>query len=381
MTIKQSLRRWSITGAAMALVLVSLPTSPAAAYDSQMAGRPSTWSLQPVPSPALAPSGVLTAVSCPSVPMCIAVGNSHDATSVDVTLAERWDGVHWRIQPTPNPAGANNSFLAGVSCRSAIDCIAVGNYVDPSGRQVTLAEHWNGQGWQIQPTPNPEGGPDSFLLSVSCTTPTACIAVGYSRLGAGMRQTLAERWNGADWNLLSTPSAGDTTDSTLTSVSCAGAAACTAVGYSGSFFFSALPLAERWNGSSWSLEAPPNAPGGTFGLPFLPVSCATAASASRSGVTPATKKPVGRWPKSGPSAAGPSSRQPAIGPRPWHPCRARQPATAPRSACLSNLAYWSSAGTGRAGRSTPRPNRRSASGPPSSRCHAPAWARAWASVT
>ncbi len=49
----------------------------------------------------------------------------------------------WSIQTTPNPAGGSNSILNGVSCTSASACTAVGNYSNGTAT-VTLAERWNG---------------------------------------------------------------------------------------------------------------------------------------------------------------------------------------------------------------------------------------------
>jgi hypothetical protein len=55
---------------------------------------------------------------------------------------------------------------------------------------VTLAEHWNGSRWAIQPTPNPTGQAPSVLSGVSCTAATACTAVGDYYYGS-----LAERYS------------------------------------------------------------------------------------------------------------------------------------------------------------------------------------------
>jgi hypothetical protein len=61
---------------------------------------------------------------------------------MDVTLAERWNGKPWAIQPTPNPARAQQSRLWAVACASASACTAVGTATKMAGNQVTLAERW-----------------------------------------------------------------------------------------------------------------------------------------------------------------------------------------------------------------------------------------------
>src|SRR5215471_15134675 len=61
----------------------------------------------------------------------------------------------WRVQPVPK-IPHSIALLQGVSCPAKGDCTAVGFYhKDQVG--YTLAEHWNGTSWAIQPTPNPPG--------------------------------------------------------------------------------------------------------------------------------------------------------------------------------------------------------------------------------
>ncbi len=138
----------------------------------------------------------------------------------------------WSKVPSPNPA-APAGQLFGASCSGASACTAVGTYVKPSGRGVTLAERWNGKKWSIQPTPNPSGAAVSALSGVSCTTASACIAVGVSTTGSGVRVTLAERWNGTTWRIQRTPNPAGARGSFLNGVSCASPSACTAVGVFG----------------------------------------------------------------------------------------------------------------------------------------------------
>jgi hypothetical protein len=57
----------------------------------------------------------------------------------------------------------------------------VGNYVDSSGTEDTLAETWNGATWTIQSTPDPTGAGGDAPAGVSCTNSTACTAVGNSQ--------------------------------------------------------------------------------------------------------------------------------------------------------------------------------------------------------
>ena len=152
----------------------------------------------------------------------------------------------WSIQQTPNPTGGSDVVLNGVSCASASACTAVGGPAQPATTGVALAEGWNGTTWSIQHTPNPAGGSEIHLLRVSCTSTTACTAVGFYS-NATTTVTLAERWNGSRWSIQHTPNPAGGSNSTLNGVSCASATACTAVG--GSFNgTTGVTLAERWNG-------------------------------------------------------------------------------------------------------------------------------------
>ncbi|HXC84787.1 MAG TPA: hypothetical protein VNV62_23310, partial [Trebonia sp.] len=44
---------------------------------------------------------------------------------------------------------------------------------------ATLAAAWNGHSWALQAPPNPSGATQSYLLGVSCPQPGSCAAVGY----------------------------------------------------------------------------------------------------------------------------------------------------------------------------------------------------------
>ena len=76
----------------------------------------------------------------------------------------------WTIQSTPNPTGTNSSHLAGVSCTSASACTAVGYYYNSkAGGYAPLAVRWNGSRWTIQGAANAAGAGNSYLDGVSCT--------------------------------------------------------------------------------------------------------------------------------------------------------------------------------------------------------------------
>jgi hypothetical protein len=206
------------------------------------------WSVQRTPNPAGARISVLSGVACSAPSACTAVGDAVGASGKEVTLAERWDGRRWTIQPVPNPAGSKQSFLIAVACPSRSSCIAVGQ----TG-QGMLAERWEGRRWRIQRVPMPGKAQFAFLDDVSCTATAACTAVGQSNRG-----TLAERWNGRRWRIQRTPNPSQG-GAGLLGVACTSSKSCTAVGFS-----NAGTLAERWNGHRWRIQPTANPPGTQF---------------------------------------------------------------------------------------------------------------------
>jgi hypothetical protein len=233
------------------------------------------WTIQRAARPAGATSSSLYGVSCTSRTACVAVGNYIRAGST-ASLAERWNGRKWSIQRTPKPARARDTQFFGVSCTSLTACIAVGN----SNFGASLAERWNGKRWTIQRMPRPAGAiyKFSFLNSVSCTSRTACTAVGETDTGLAFRGknitylSLAERWNGKRWTIQRTPRPVAPAERFLYGVLCTSATSCTGVGVTFLKTTFAVVLAERWNGARWTVQP---APSPSSGLPaeFAGVSC------------------------------------------------------------------------------------------------------------
>jgi hypothetical protein len=227
----------------------------------------SRWAIQRTPTPSRANGrGVsyLGEVSCASRTACAAVGFSgNNAGTTGVTLAERWNGSSWAIQRTPHPTDARVSFFSGVSCTSPRSCIATGFKINSAGAGVTLAERWDGTGWAIQPTPTLEAATYVQLVGVSCASPTWCTAAGFFSIVTGIEVMLAERWNGTGWAIQQTLYPDHARFVQFAGVSCTSPTSCTAVG-----FFNNVPgidvtLAERWNGTRWAIQPTPNPAGAT----------------------------------------------------------------------------------------------------------------------
>jgi len=227
------------------------------------------WSVQATPNPPGSNGGELRGVSCTTSTACIAVSSYHvESENTWWPFAEKWNGTEWSLLTTAKPTGATAAEMGAVSCTSSTACIAVGRYKNSAGTYVTLAEHWNGTEWSAQTTPNPVGATASALGAISCSSSTSCIAVGSSTV-SGSASALAESWNGTEWSLQTTPSV---THAQLRRVSCSSSTACTVVGSYENSSHVEVTLAERWNGTEWSTQTTPN-PSGAKRSYLFGVSC------------------------------------------------------------------------------------------------------------
>lgn len=245
------------------------------------------WAVQPVPMPSNAAHASLAGVSCWSKAGCITVGKFcyRNHCLRGRALAEEWDGSAWSIQALRRPGATWNSALTGISCVSARSCTAVGTVSNTPGDVfpgAATAEHWNGSVWAVQRLRTPARATATSLSGVSCAAAAQCTAVGsWSR--PGMSRPLAERWNGHAWVVQPTPRPAGASLGGLTAVSCATATSCLAIGTIPAVGFSmGTPLAESWDGSAWTLQSIPGPPGST-GTLMTGLSCASPASCVATG--------------------------------------------------------------------------------------------------
>ncbi|HEX6489408.1 MAG TPA: fibronectin type III domain-containing protein [Candidatus Dormibacteraeota bacterium] len=257
-----------------------------------------SWTTEAIANPSGAINTELTGISCPTSTMCVAVGD-YSTPSGWVDLAEQWNGSSWAMQSIPAPAP--DAYLTGVNCPDSSFCMAAGYYDFPSGRTVGApiagAAAWNGSTWSWLPVPLPAGTGGSFLDGVSCTTPAACTAVGWDN--GNPAAALAERWDGSAWSVQTTPNVASTDNgAALRAVSCPTASSCLAVGYGPGMNFAGV-LAEKWDGTTWTSMAAPN-PSGTTSAQLAGVSClgpndCTAVGYFNSAGSPSPASVIERW--------------------------------------------------------------------------------------
>jgi hypothetical protein len=160
----------------------------------------------------------------------------------------------WSVQPTPSPGHAN--YLTSVSCVSGGTCEAVGDYGPPNQEtELPLAMgKTSGSRWAMQTAANPASGYQDGLDGVSCVSASFCAAAGWETTQQQPQDTfpMAETWNGTSWTLQPTPNPPGV-DSSLSAVSCLSPTACMAVGSYGNSSEVDKAFTEFWNGKTWAL--------------------------------------------------------------------------------------------------------------------------------
>jgi hypothetical protein len=185
----------------------------------------------------------LAEISCSATSFCMATTSS--CTGVycnpkNVTEdSYAYNGVSWGA-----PISTTDGLITSVSCTSPSLCVAV----DIDGRALT----YDGTSWGapalIDDLGYPIGGAN--LSSVSCTSPSFCVAVD--------KQGRALTYDGTAW---SSPSSIGAEANSLTSVSCVSSSFCVAVDFSGNVL--------QYDGTSWSSSKVTGNPA------FQSVSCAS----------------------------------------------------------------------------------------------------------
>jgi hypothetical protein len=204
------------------------------------------------------------ALSCTTTGGCLAVGSGpvQDSPAETEPTAEISSGPNW-VDVSPRLVDATGAIagsgFTGVSCSSPGRCTAVG---EDGG---ALVERLSAGVWSLEEMA-PAGGTELAPLAVSCPSSSDCEAVGDTVDPSGEVSPLAERWNGTGWSLQSTALAQ--ASSPLVAVSCGGVGRCLAVGSWVDQGYSTSALSESLAGGGWSLDAVPGAAGGPYFLAF-----------------------------------------------------------------------------------------------------------------
>ena len=192
--------------------------------------------------PTVFPNAFLFSVNCLSTTSCVAVGQYTNTSGAVVGLIDTLAGTTWTTIAAPQPGGSEGiSFVNDVSCAPSGFCAATGYYRDTTATNPLdgLLLQRSGGVWTAVRAPEPpNGGTDgdghqfAATSGVSCTSSSACAAVGTYEDTSGGRHALIETWTGSSWIPTDSPlpaNAGPVFNQ-LASVSCASATFCVGVG-------------------------------------------------------------------------------------------------------------------------------------------------------
>ena len=286
--------------AAAAAGVLAAGTLVAAAAGTGVAAAATTMSAAEAVLPgnaASSPFASLQSVSCASAGNCTAVGTYSDSSGGTQGLLLTQTGGTWAagteaVLPAgtaPNP----DVNLISVSCASAGNCTAVGTYSDSSnGTQGLLLTQTNGTwaaGTEAVLPAGAASNPEILLFSVSCASAGNCTAAGQYVDNSGDAQGLLLTQTGGTWaatEAVPPANAGSDPLAGLTSVSCASAGNCTAVGsYSDSSGTHQGMLLTKTAGT-WAAGTEATLPAGAAFNPFanlISVSCASAGNCTAVG--------------------------------------------------------------------------------------------------
>jgi hypothetical protein len=208
----------------------------------------------------------------PKISLAVIVAFTFLLVRPSMTLAST--AATWNLQATVNPSPVQypENWLSSVSCHSSV-CFSVGNYEeDSTGIFDPMVQEWNGTTWALGSTPPVTGASSDSFSAISCTYANACTLVGSWLDASGSYWPLAERWNGTVWSVQAPVLPTGAANTNLTGVSCPKSTTgfdCEAIG-SYSVNSVSQVLAEQWNGSYWAVQSVP-APAGSA---FTGISCA-----------------------------------------------------------------------------------------------------------
>jgi hypothetical protein len=213
-----------------------------------------SWKSSGLPNGPGFPSDVPTAISCPSIGSCLAVGSSSQSGNSLVTF--RLSGGSWSRSNVPSPASVPIEANS-LSCVDAQHCVLVGDIHPNSPGQQPVVAVMVASTWTLRVLPQAAAANQGAMLSgVSCWTSTSCEAVG-SYSNDYVTHDLVADFSGGKWTEHQPHDPASVMSPQLNAVSCAGAGSCTAVGtgtVSGRAFTEAGVI-DTLSGSSWTAQA------------------------------------------------------------------------------------------------------------------------------
>jgi cytochrome c551/c552 len=222
---------------------VSHPVAPAAATAAGALGG--TWgTAEEVPGTAALNSGgnaIPNSVSCASAGNCSAGGDYTDGSShQQAFVINETNGTWGAAEEVPGTATLNPggfAQVASVSCASAGNCSAGGDYKDASSRQQAFVVNETNGTWgtakEVPGTVTLNPGGDAGIKSVSCASAGNCSAGGSYADASGFLQAFVVNETNGTWGTAKEvpgTAALNTIAAAINSVSCTSAGNCSAGG-------------------------------------------------------------------------------------------------------------------------------------------------------
>jgi hypothetical protein len=181
-----------------------------------LAGSGTNWQATATPLPANNNNegGSPGPVACSAVSSCTTTGTYATRLGELVGMLVTGSGTSW--QATQAPAPANNPGLPAtvgpLACTPAGPCVAVGGYTDTANNLQAMLDWGSGTTWTSTESPLPGGVPvqtKPTLTAVTCAKATYCLAVGEYLLPSGNNEGLLVSGSGTTWKAIKAPLPGD----------------------------------------------------------------------------------------------------------------------------------------------------------------------------
>ena len=187
----------------------------------------------------------LESVSCASAGNCTAVGFfDNPLGSIEAFTVTSTNGVWAQARPAVFASGIQNAsqttYLESVSCASADNCTAAGNFRNTSGDVEAFTMTLTNGVWEqgrpaVFATGIQNSNPDGRFNDVRCSTAGNCIAVGRFKNASGDMEAFTMTSTNGVWGqgtpvVFASGVQNSTPNDNLRSISCATSDSCTAVG-------------------------------------------------------------------------------------------------------------------------------------------------------
>jgi hypothetical protein len=255
-----------------------LPVVLLAAFTLSPPSADAAWTSSSLVSPGGVNSTQFLGIACKEYfpTGCVGTGKASNSSWVGMAMGQIWNGSTWTYSGALGNFGGKNGVLNGVSCDGNESCVSVGSF----GSSLGVPEMWaqlsaEKAPWATYILGKPAGSSQGELNDVSCQG--KCMAVGY-KMVSGDDKTYAVQFDRVAETWLDTKSV-EKSNATLKGISCTEANFCVAVGSAGTG-----PLAEIWNGKSWSAPAAqPPVPGSWESAALNSINCLTTSWCMASG--------------------------------------------------------------------------------------------------